>query len=64
LTATEEIMSEERLDTRKLRERAEREIALAAATGSKAHASPDYTRIFIERRDGTRETVRLTPPQN
>jgi hypothetical protein len=64
LTATEEIMSEERLDTRKLRERAEREIALAAATGSKARASPDYTRIFIERRDGTRETVRLTPPQN
>lgn len=57
-------MSEERLDTRKLRERAEREIALATATGSKAHASPDYTRVFIERRDGTRETVRVTPPQN
>jgi hypothetical protein len=42
------------------RERAEREIALAEATGSKAHASPDFRTIFIERRDGTRETVRLT----
>jgi hypothetical protein len=41
------------------RERAEREIALATATGSKAHASPDFRTVFIERRDGTRETVRL-----
>lgn len=41
------------------RERAEREIALAKATGSKAHASPDFRTVFIERRDGTRETVRL-----
>jgi len=49
-------------DTRALeyfRERAEREIALAKATGSKAHASPDWRTVFIERRDGTRETVRL-----
>lgn len=52
-------MSEQHLDTQKLRERAEREIALAKATGSRAYASPDYTRVFVERRDGTRETVRL-----
>lgn len=41
------------------RERAEREIALAKATGAKAHASPDWRMVFIERRDGTRETVRM-----
>lgn len=41
------------------RERAAREIALATATGAKAHASPDYRTVFIERRDGTRETIRL-----
>ena len=41
------------------RERAEREIALAKATGAKAHASPDFRTVFIERRDGTRETLRL-----
>ena len=52
-------MSEQRLDVEKLRERAEREIALARATGSRAHASPDYSKVFVERRDGTRETVRL-----
>jgi hypothetical protein len=45
------------------RERAEREIALAKATGSKAYASPDFRTVFIERRDGTRETVRL-PERN
>lgn len=45
--------------TTALRERAEREIAIARATGSKAHASPDYKYVFVERRDGTRETVRL-----
>jgi hypothetical protein len=42
-----------------LRERAEREIALAKATGAKAHASPDFRTVFIERRDGTRETIRV-----
>ncbi len=52
-------MAEQRLDIEKLRERAEREIALAEATGSRANASPDYSKVFIERRDGTRETVRL-----
>lgn len=52
-------MSEQRLDLQKLRDRAEREIALAKATGAKAYASPDFARVFIERRDGTRETVRL-----
>ncbi|MGD9966934.1 MAG: hypothetical protein AB7T59_10465 [Hyphomonadaceae bacterium] len=54
-------MSEPRLDQQKLRARAEREIALATATGSKAHASPDFSKVFIERRDGTRETVRIEP---
>jgi hypothetical protein len=54
-------MTEHRFDTQKLRERAEREIALAKATGSKAHASPDFSKVFVERRDGTRETVRLDP---
>lgn len=44
-----------------LRERAEREIALATATGAKAKASVDFTRVFIERRDGTRETVQIAP---
>lgn len=42
-----------------LRDRAEREIAIARATGSKAHASPDYKVVFVERRDGTREAVRI-----
>ena len=45
--------------TEYFRERAAREIALAKATGAKGHASPDYRTVFIERRDGTRETVRL-----
>lgn len=54
-------MSEQVIGTQKLRERAEREIALAKATGSKAHASPDFSKVFIERRDGTRETLRLDP---
>jgi len=52
-------MSEPIRDTKTLRERAAREIALAQATGAKAHASPDFRTIFVERRDGTRETVRL-----
>jgi len=54
-------MAEPARDETHLRERAEREIALAQATGAKAHASPDFTRVFIERRDGTRETVQLAP---
>lgn len=52
-------MSETSRDVSYFRERAEREIALAKATGAKAHASPDFRTVFIERRDGTRETVRL-----
>ncbi|MBN8606751.1 MAG: hypothetical protein J0L81_07525 [Caulobacterales bacterium] len=51
----------ENQDTVKRRERAQREIAVAEATGSKAHASPDFRQVFIERRDGTRETVRIAP---
>jgi hypothetical protein len=42
-----------------VRERAEREIALAQATGAKAYASPDWRKVFIERRDGTHETIRV-----
>ncbi|MGQ0533832.1 MAG: hypothetical protein ACT4OF_14255 [Caulobacteraceae bacterium] len=57
-------MSEQRLDAQKLRERAEREIALAKATGSRAYASPDFSKVFVERRDGTRETVRLDTRPN
>jgi hypothetical protein len=45
-----------------LRERAERQIALAKATGSKAYPSADYRVVFVERRDGTREAVRIAPP--
>ncbi len=44
------------------RERAEREIALAQATGAKAHASSDCKIVYIERRDGSRETVRIPEP--
>ncbi len=53
-------MPEIKRDTTRLRDRAEREIALAQATGAKAHASPDFRTVFVERRDGTRETVRLS----
>lgn len=52
-------MSQQMVDVQKLRERAQRQIALAQATGSKAYASPDFSKVFVERRDGTRETVRL-----
>lgn len=45
------------------RDRAAREIALARATGSRAHASPDNRTVFIERRDGSRERVRIPEPQ-
>ncbi len=45
------------------RQRAAREIALAEATGAKAQASPDFRKVFIQRRDGTRETVRLPAPE-
>lgn len=47
----------------KLRERAERLMALAKATGARASASADFRTIYVERRDGTRETVRLEPPK-
>jgi hypothetical protein len=55
-------MAEHHVVDEALRQRAERQIALAKATGARAHASPDYRVIFVERPDGTRETVRLTPP--
>ncbi|MGE0597056.1 MAG: hypothetical protein AB7P07_11880 [Hyphomonadaceae bacterium] len=45
-----------------VRAQAERLIALAQATGSRATASADYRLVFVERRDGTRETVRVAPP--
>jgi hypothetical protein len=52
-------MSENTNAAARLRKRAEREIALAEATGAKAQASPDYRTVFVQRRDGTRETVRV-----
>lgn len=45
------------------RDRAARQIALAEATGAKAYASKDFRTVFIERRDGSTETVRLPPPE-
>jgi len=56
-------MSETR-DDAKVRERAQRVIALAQATGSRATASADYRLVFVERRDGTRETVRIAPTKH
>lgn len=44
------------------RDRAERQIALVAATGAKARASVDYKRIFVQRPDGSEEVVRIPPP--
>lgn len=55
-------MAEQHGTDASLRERAERQIALAKATGSKAYPSADYRLVFVERRDGTRETVRLASP--
>jgi hypothetical protein len=57
----EDVMGKQRTEAKKLRDRAERIVALAMATGAKAQASPDYRKVFIERRDGSRETVRLAP---
>lgn len=51
-------------DAAYFRDRAQREIALAKATGAaKAYASVDNRIVFVERRDGTREVVRLRPPE-
>ncbi len=44
------------------RDRAEREIALAKATGAKAHASPDFRIVFVERPDGSQERIRMPEP--
>ena len=44
------------------RDRAMREIALAKATGAKGYASADFRTVTIERGDGTREIVKLPPP--
>jgi hypothetical protein len=42
------------------RRRAEAEMAIAKAAGAqKATASPDWRTIFIQRRDGTTETVHI-----
>ncbi len=50
--------------TEYFRDRAAREIALAKATGAaKAYASVDNRTVFVERRDGTREIVRLKQPE-
>jgi len=50
-------------ETKQLRERAERQIALAKANGARATASPDFRTIFITHRDGTEERLRIDPPQ-
>ncbi|HVZ99455.1 MAG TPA: hypothetical protein VG841_03985 [Caulobacterales bacterium] len=43
--------------------RAQAEIAIAKAAGaSKAYASSDNRTVFVERRDGTKEVVRLQKP--
>ncbi|HRO02967.1 MAG TPA: hypothetical protein PLS69_05125 [Terricaulis sp.] len=42
-----------------LRERAERQIALAEANGARAKASPDYRTVFITYRDGVEERIRI-----
>jgi hypothetical protein len=52
----------ENINTAYYRDRAAREIALAQATGSKAHASPDFRTVFIERKDGSTERVHLRDP--
>jgi|JI6StandDraft_1071083.scaffolds.fasta_scaffold1589847_1 hypothetical protein len=44
------------------KDRAEREIALAAATGARAGASVDFKRVFVQRPDGSEEVVRIPPP--
>lgn len=47
------------MDTEKLRERAQRQIALAEAGGARAKASPDCRTVFITYRDGREERVRI-----
>ena len=44
------------------KDRAEREIALASATGARARASVDFKRVFVLRPDGSEEVVRIPPP--
>ncbi|MET0547398.1 MAG: hypothetical protein ABWZ40_13935 [Caulobacterales bacterium] len=44
------------------KDRAQREIALAEATGAKAHASVDFKTVYVMRRDGSQETVRIPQP--
>lgn len=56
-------MPETTRDDGYFRDRAQREIALALATGAKAQASPDYKTVFIQRRDGSRERVRIPEPR-
>ncbi len=48
--------------TKQLRERAARQIALAEANGARAKASPDYRTVFITYRDGAEEKLRIDAP--
>lgn len=48
--------------TKGLRARAERQIALAEAEGARATPSPDYRTVFITYRDGRKEKVRMDTP--
>lgn len=47
--------------TKEVRERAQRQIALAEAEGARASASPDFRTVFITYRDGRQEKVRIDP---
>jgi hypothetical protein len=53
-------MADTQAELEYFRERAEREIAIAKAAGAQdAHASADYRTVFIRKRDGSEEKVRL-----
>ena len=50
-------------DREYFRRRAEAEIAVAQAAGARAYASADWRTVFVERRDGTTEKLRLQRPR-
>jgi hypothetical protein len=47
--------------SKEVRERAQRQIALAVAEGARATASPDFRTVFITYRDGREEKIRIDP---
>lgn len=57
-------MPEKMSDAEYFRHRAQAEIALAKAAGAaSATASPDNKTVFVKRRDGAEEKVRITRPK-